>query len=51
MEDKLKIATGPVTTKIEAADAKIKELSTKYETLQAELDFWQREFEREVNGQ
>lgn len=51
MEDKLKIATGPVVTKIEAADAKIEELATKYETLQAELDFWQREFEREVNGQ
>ncbi|MDX1679580.1 MAG: DUF4407 domain-containing protein [Akkermansiaceae bacterium] len=51
MEEKLKIATAPVLAKIEAADAKIEELSTKYETLQAELDFWQREFEREVNGQ
>jgi len=51
MEDKLKIATGPVVEKITDADAKIAELTTKYETLQAELDFWQREFEREVNGQ
>lgn len=51
MEDKLKIATAPVVEKLEISEAKIEELSTKYETLQAELDFWQREFEREVNGQ
>lgn len=51
MEQKMEVATGPVVAKIEAADAKIEELTKQYETLQAELDFWQREFEREVNGQ
>jgi len=51
MEDKMKVATAPVIAKIEEADAKIAELTKQYETLQAELDFWQREFEREVNGQ
>lgn len=51
MEEKMAVATAPVVAKIEAADTKIEELTTQYETLQAELDFWQREFEREVNGQ
>ena len=51
MEDKIEVATGPVIAKITAAEDKIDELTKRYETLQAELDFWQREFEREVNGQ
>ena len=51
MEDKMKVATGPVVAKMTAAEGKIEELTKQYETLQAELDFWQREFEREVNGQ
>ncbi len=51
MQDKIKVATGPVIAKMTAAEGKIEELTKQYETLQAELDFWQREFEREVNGQ
>ncbi len=37
--------------KIESADAEFAEAQAKYATLQTELDNWQREFEREVNGQ
>jgi hypothetical protein len=38
-------------TKIEKVDADFTDMQAKYTTLQAELDSWQKEFEREVNGQ
>jgi len=51
VEQKTSAAVAPIVAKIEAADTKFTEENTKYETLQTELDHWQTEFEREVNGQ
>ena len=44
-------AIAPFQAKIEEFDVKIAEFSTTYQTLQTDLDYWQREFESEVNGQ
>ena len=43
--------TASSVTKIEAVDAEFADLQAKYATLQTELDTWQKDFEREVNGQ
>ncbi|MEM7013788.1 MAG: DUF4407 domain-containing protein, partial [Verrucomicrobiota bacterium] len=51
LEAEITEATTPFETKIEEFDVKIAELTTTYQTLQTDLDYWQREFEREVNGQ
>lgn len=51
MEAKLKEETAPIIAKLDAADAQFKEQTAAYEKLQVELDQWQRDFEREVNGQ
>ncbi len=51
MEAKLAEATAPIVAKLEAADQQITEQTAAYEKLQSELDHWQREFEREINGQ
>lgn len=51
MDARIATETGPYTTKIDAVDTEFAELQEKYATLQTELDTWQREFEREVNGQ
>ncbi len=51
MEAKLKDATAEVSTKLEATEQQIQDQTTAYQKLQGELDFWQREFEREVNGE
>lgn len=43
--------TAAYVTKIDGVDTEFAEMQAKYATLQTELDTWQKEFEREVNGQ
>lgn len=51
MEKRIESDTAPYLAKVESIDTELTDLQTKYATLQMELDTWQREFEREVNGQ
>ncbi len=51
MDTRIKTDTAIDTARVEAIDGEFEELQTKYATLQMELDQWQRDFEREVNGQ
>ncbi|MCB1232002.1 MAG: DUF4407 domain-containing protein [Verrucomicrobiae bacterium] len=51
MEAKLAESTAPIVAKLESANQQFTEQTATYEKLQSELDFWQREFEREINGQ
>lgn len=51
MSARITADTASYVTKIEAVDAEFTELQAKYATLQTELDTWQKDFEREVNGQ
>ena len=51
MTARIDTETAADRTKIEKADADFTEMQGKYATLQTELDSWQKEFEREVNGQ
>jgi hypothetical protein len=44
-------ATAPFSTRLVAIDQQIAELNPQYATLQAELTFWQSEFERELSGE
>ena len=48
---KVDAATAAQTARIADIEAASGPLQTTYQKLQGELDFWQREFEREVNGQ
>lgn len=43
--------TGPQRARIAEIDAELGALVTDYRTIQEDSNFWQREFEREVNGQ
>lgn len=43
--------TAAYTKKIDGIDSEFTALQTGYATLQADLDTWQKDFEREVNGQ
>lgn len=43
--------TAPYLAKVETIDTEFSDLQTKYAALQVDLDHWQKEFEREVNGQ
>lgn len=51
MNARIATDTAADSAKIAAADAEFADSQTKYATLQTELDTWQREFEKEVNGQ
>ncbi len=51
LEAKIGSATGAQVARIAEVEASSAGLQTDYQKLQGELDFWQREFEREVNGQ
>ena len=51
LRKKVDAATGSQVARIGAAGKESEALQTSYQKLQGELDFWQREFEREVNGQ
>ncbi|MFT5466339.1 MAG: hypothetical protein ACI8UO_001438 [Verrucomicrobiales bacterium] len=51
LETEIASATEPLKVKISEVDTKVGELTTSHQTLQTDLDHWQREFESEVNGQ
>ncbi|MEX2577851.1 MAG: DUF4407 domain-containing protein [Verrucomicrobiales bacterium] len=51
MEARIESETAVDNGRVEAIDTEFSELEAKYAELQTELDSWQREFEREVNGQ
>ena len=51
MASRIESDTAGDRAKMEAIDKKTAALQQKYGNLQTELDHWQREFEREVNGQ
>ncbi len=51
MTARIETETAAERTKIDQVDADFAELQGNYATLQTELDTWQKEFEREVNGQ
>lgn len=51
MNARIATDTAADAAKISTTDAEFADAQTKYATLQTELDTWQREFEKEVNGQ
>jgi hypothetical protein len=51
MEARMEKDTAPYLAKVETIDTEFSDLQTKYAALQVDLDHWQKEFEREVNGQ
>lgn len=51
MEERIQKETSVTRQKIDTLDTEFAEMQTKYSDLQTDLDHWQREFEREVNGQ
>lgn len=50
-ETKISEAVAPGKTRLEALDKEMAKLSADYQKIAAELNHWQTEFEREVNGQ
>ena len=50
-EAKLTEASAPIKAKLEATDTEMAKLSADYQKIAGELNHWQTEFEREVNGQ
>lgn len=44
-------ATSPFTDRLTAVETQIAEITPLYTTINTELQFWQTEFEREINGQ
>ncbi|WP_395715490.1 DUF4407 domain-containing protein [Prosthecobacter sp.] len=50
-EAKIAEAVAPGKTRLEALDKEMATLSADYQKIAAELNHWQTEFEREVNGQ
>ncbi|HSJ03191.1 MAG: DUF4407 domain-containing protein [Verrucomicrobium sp.] len=51
LEKQITEAKAPTLEKLDAAEKEITSLTTQSVKLQSELDFWQKEFERELNGQ
>jgi hypothetical protein len=51
LRKKVDAATSSQVARIAAVGKESEALQATYQKLQGELDFWQREFEREVNGQ
>lgn len=51
LERQIAEAKAPTVGKLKAAEKEITDLTTQSVRLQSELDFWQKEFERELNGQ
>ncbi|MDF1656021.1 MAG: DUF4407 domain-containing protein [Verrucomicrobiales bacterium] len=51
MTARIETDTASYREKLETADGEFSTMQTSYATLQTELDHWQTEFEREVNGQ
>ncbi len=51
LDQRIAEENGPLKTKLAKLDLEMTKGSAAYKTMQRELDHWQREFEREVNGQ
>jgi hypothetical protein len=51
MTSRITADTAVYITKLDAVDKEFTEMQAKYATLQTDLDTWQKDFEREVNGQ
>lgn len=51
IENKISEAQAPTAERLQAAKKEIATLGEQAAKLQTELDFWQKEFERELNGQ
>jgi hypothetical protein len=51
MEKRLAEARGPLEARRQMITSEMNSLQPKYDKLAGELDFWQKEFEREINGQ
>ncbi len=51
MDEQIAAESGVLLTQLAQIDEQITTHSTEYQTLQEELDHWQREFENEINGQ
>ncbi|MBL9154378.1 MAG: DUF4407 domain-containing protein [Verrucomicrobiales bacterium] len=51
LDAKLKESTAPIVAKLDAAGQQFATETASYQKLQGELDHWQKEFEKEVNGQ
>lgn len=51
LEKKIAEATAPLKEKLAKVETEISTLNEQAVKLQSELDFWQKEFERELNGQ
>lgn len=51
LETKIAAEAAPYRDKIAAIEKELGESEVTYKTIQAELDHWQTEFERELNGQ
>jgi len=51
LQNRVTIARKPIEAKLATVNKKLEELSPQLTTLQGELDYWQKEYEREINGQ
>ncbi len=51
MDGRIAKETEAFALKVESINAEFSEMQSQYGDLQTELDYWQREFENEVNGQ
>jgi uncharacterized membrane protein len=51
LDQRIAEETGPLKAKLAKLDLEMAKSATAYKTMQDELDHWQTEFEREVNGQ
>ncbi|MGI9239684.1 MAG: DUF4407 domain-containing protein [Verrucomicrobiales bacterium] len=51
LEGQISEATAPNSERVASIDTEIAELKPEFMRIQGEQDFWQREFEREVDGQ
>ena len=51
LQKRIDDATAPNAQRVAAVDEEMAKVSASFNKVQGEQDFWQREFEREVNGQ
>lgn len=51
LDQRIAEETGPLKAKLAKLDLEMAKSAAAYKTMQGELDHWQTEFEREVNGQ
>jgi hypothetical protein len=51
LETRVTLAQGPMKQGLTKVASQLEELTPQLATLQGELDYWQKEYEREINGQ